>query len=214
MRCAVAADDSSNGSQPPQEKFHDPRRLVQEAKEKSSNLVFEYDEEDDGDDPAGPVSLFEERMAAQAAAGAFGSAGGSSDGAGGGGGGNTITGQTVDVLSAYSSEQGFKEISVQEVAALRDGADNQTVLLDVRTPEEYANGHAVGAVNVPLDQVTTAVKAGQLPAADAPIAIICQSGRRSAQAAVKLTKVHGFTNVVNVQGGTLAWISAGLPTER
>lgn len=54
---------------------------------------------------------------------------------------------------------------------------------------------------MPLDQVTTAVKAGQLPAADSFIAIICQSGRRSAQAAVKLTKVHGYTNVVNVQGG-------------
>lgn len=39
------------------------------------------------------------------------------------------------------------------------------------------NGHVVGAVNVPLDQLTAAVKGGQLPAAQEPIALICQSGR-------------------------------------
>ena len=47
------------------------------------------------------------------------------------------------------------------------------------------NGHVVGAVNVPLDQLTAAVKAGQLPAAQEPIALICQSGR-CAKAAGKL----------------------------
>lgn len=66
-------------------------------------------------------------------------------------------------------------------------------------------GRAEGAVNVPLDQLTDAVNSGRLPDKDAPIAIICQSGRRSAQAAVKLARVHGFTNVVNVKGGEGAW---------
>lgn len=63
------------------------------------------------------------------------------------------------------------------------------------------HGHAEGAVNVPLDRLTEAVTGGQLPTTDAPIAVICQSGRRSAQAAVKLARVHGFENVVNVKGG-------------
>jgi rhodanese-related sulfurtransferase len=89
------------------------------------------------------------------------------------------------------------------VAPLRSSCSTLKLLeLSRSFPYQHpaANGHAIGAVNVPLDQLTAAVKGGQL-AADAQIALICQSGRRSAQAAVKLTKVHGFSNVVNVQGG-------------
>ena len=70
-----------------------------------------------------------------------------------------------------------------------------------------------GAINVPLDSLSAAVKSGQLDEhRDSQVAVVCQSGRRSAQATVKLTKVFGWPTVVNVQGGTLAWISAGFDT--
>ena len=83
----------------------------------------------------------------------------------------------------------------------------------VRTEAEYAGGHVPGAVNVPLDSLSAAVKSGQLDQhRDSEVAVICQSGRRSAQATVKLTKVFGWPTVANVQGGTLAWISAGFDT--
>ena len=85
--------------------------------------------------------------------------------------------------------------------------------LQVRTEAEYAGGHVPGAVNVPLDSLSAAVKSGQLGEhRDSQVAVICQSGRRSAQATVKLTKVLGWPTVANVEGGTLAWISAGFET--
>ena len=83
----------------------------------------------------------------------------------------------------------------------------------VRTEAEYAGGHVPGAVNVPLDSLSAAVKSGQFDQhRDSEVAVICQSGRRSAQATVKLTKVFNWPTVANVQGGTLAWIAAGHDT--
>lgn len=69
------------------------------------------------------------------------------------------------------------------------------------------------AVNVPLDMLSDAVRAGQLdPYHSSSIAVVCASGQRSAQATVRLSKVFGFSNVVNVTGGMSAWQSmqAGL----
>ncbi len=62
-------------------------------------------------------------------------------------------------------------------------------------------GHAKHAVNIPLDQLSKAVQDGDLKQQSVPLLCICQAGRRSAQAVVKLTKVHGFQDVVNVKGG-------------
>lgn len=86
------------------------------------------------------------------------------------------------------------------------------LLLDVREPAEYAAVHAVNAKLIPLGEVESRLK--ELEAyKDKPIAVICRSGRRSAQA-VSILKEAGFTQVVNVQGGTSAWVDAGLETIR
>ncbi len=97
----------------------------------------------------------------------------------------------------------MKQITVTELAAL-----NGPTLLDVREPDEYATGHARGAVNLPLSQLTD--RLGEIPTAE-PVHVICQSGKRSAQATALLTD-HGV-NAINVEGGTSAWIQNGHDVE-
>jgi rhodanese-related sulfurtransferase len=86
------------------------------------------------------------------------------------------------------------------------------LLLDVREPDEYSAVHAANARLIPLGQVGMRLK--ELEAwKDKPVAVICRSGRRSAQA-VAILQEAGFTQVVNVQGGTNAWVQAGLEVIR
>lgn len=84
-------------------------------------------------------------------------------------------------------------------------------LIDVRSPAEYNGGHAEGAANLPLPQVTPeAVQALRKGRDGEPVYIICQSGGRS-QAACNLLANAGMTHIINVVGGTSAWKAAGLP---
>jgi rhodanese-related sulfurtransferase len=87
-------------------------------------------------------------------------------------------------------------------------------LVDVRTPQEYAQVHAVGARSVPLDGLTkdAVMRDAQAAPAD-PIYVICKSGGRS-RSACGLLQQQGLDNVVNVEGGTMAWEQAGLPVEK
>lgn len=85
----------------------------------------------------------------------------------------------------------------------------------MRTAEEYASGHVPGAQHVCLDDLSEELRSGRLDEhRERRVAVVCQSGRRSAQATVKLTRVFGWPNVANVQGGTAAWLAAGHEAER
>lgn len=87
-------------------------------------------------------------------------------------------------------------------------------LIDVRTPMEYQEVHAAGARNVPLDVLDpAAVMAARTGNAAEPLYVICRSGARGAKACEAFHRA-GFTNVLNVEGGTLAWEQAGLPVNR
>ena len=96
----------------------------------------------------------------------------------------------------------MKSITVTELATLP-----AAVVVDVREPDEYAGGHVPGARNLPLRQVVA--RLAELP--EGSIHVICQSGRRSAQA-VEALQAHGLS-AVNVEGGTAAWVEADLPVE-
>ena len=86
-------------------------------------------------------------------------------------------------------------------------------LIDVRTPVEFREVHVLFARNVPLDQLDAAqLVAGRTGSAQ-PLYVICRSGSRGKQACEKF-QTAGFTNVVNVEGGTQAWDQAGLPVAR
>jgi rhodanese-related sulfurtransferase len=92
-------------------------------------------------------------------------------------------------------------------------AGKSVELLDVRTPVEYREVHVSFARNVPLDQLDAAkISAGRSGSRE-PLYVICRSGSRGRQACEKFVAL-GYTNVVNVEGGTQAWDQAGLPVVR
>lgn len=88
-------------------------------------------------------------------------------------------------------------------------AEQGALLLDVREPQEYQQGHAPNSRLLPLAQLNSRI--AELDAyRDKPVVVICRSGRRSAQAA-EILRQAGFTQVVNVEGGMNDWEAAGLP---
>ena len=90
-------------------------------------------------------------------------------------------------------------------------ASGAVELIDVRTPAEYNGLHADGAENHPLDQLDpAAIMQGRNGDADQPLYLICQMGGRSMKACEKFVAA-GYTNVVNVSGGTTLWHEHGLP---
>ncbi|WP_066517453.1 rhodanese-like domain-containing protein [Curtobacterium ammoniigenes] len=96
------------------------------------------------------------------------------------------------------------EVTVGELDGRRD-----VTIIDVREPAEFSDGHVPGARNIPLG--TIADHAAELRDLGTTVYVICQSGRRSAQAAAVLDAAD--VRVVNVVGGTGAWIATGREVE-
>lgn len=71
------------------------------------------------------------------------------------------------------------------------------VLLDVRTPQEYAQGHVPGSINIPLQEINRVV--AEVPDPATPLFVYCQSGARSGQAVTALQRA-GYTAVKNIGG--------------
>ena len=80
-------------------------------------------------------------------------------------------------------------------------ATPRAILLDVRTPEEYKDGHIPGSLSIPLAALPA--RCSELGATDTPLFVHCLSGGRSGQA-VRFLKSVGYTNVKNI-GGINAW---------
>ncbi len=103
-----------------------------------------------------------------------------------------------------------RQISVDELNTL---IIEQTPLqiLDVRRPPEYASGHVPRAIHAPLSTLAATIQTPSLNPGK-PTAVICAGGFRSS-AATSILKQNGFTNLLNITGGTTAWINAGYPVE-
>lgn len=100
-------------------------------------------------------------------------------------------------------------ISPRELANLCNS--RQVDIIDVRTPVEYRELHAGNTCNVPLDRLDpAAIMQSRKGSREESLYLICRSGSRGRQACEKFLAA-GFTNVINVEGGTLAWAEAGLP---
>jgi rhodanese-related sulfurtransferase len=91
-------------------------------------------------------------------------------------------------------------------------AGEQVDLIDVRTPAEFREVHVNVARNVPLETLNCSDLLGTR-SANAALFVICRSGSRGKQACEKIAAA-GCTNVVNIEGGTLAWEQAGFPVVR
>ncbi len=103
------------------------------------------------------------------------------------------------------------QITVNELSELITG-QTPLQILDVRSPNEYAGGHVPGALTAPLLSLRQNIPALPLDQAK-PTAVICAGGYRSS-AATSILQRHGFSNLLNVTGGTSAWISAGHDVEK
>lgn len=88
-------------------------------------------------------------------------------------------------------------------------AEPDVVLLDVRTAEEYADGHIQGAINIDVKKDDFVEKAKSILSIDKTIAVYCRGGRRSVTAAEKLVTEN--YKVVNLEGGIMAWKEADMP---
>ena len=103
-------------------------------------------------------------------------------------------------------------VSPQQLCDLAK-SDKPVDLIDVRTPAEFQEVHVPFARNVPLDRLDAAKIACGRNGSAQPLYLICRSGSRGKQACEKFLAA-GYTNVVNVEGGTLAWDQAGFPVVR
>ena len=110
-------------------------------------------------------------------------------------------------------DDAFMTIEVDGFHHTLENSGDDCVLLDVRTPEEYKEGHLKGAINIDVkDSVNFKKKAlAQLPK-DKTVMVYCRSGRRSANAAGILA-VEGYM-VFSLEGGILAWKEAGKEIEK
>lgn len=95
----------------------------------------------------------------------------------------------------------------------RLAAGQPAQLLDVRTPPEHASGHVPGAQLLPLDELDAAAFCRTRTANSPPVYVLCQSGSRAKRAIAKLEQA-GARGCVLVEGGTQAWLDAGLPVNR
>ena len=103
---------------------------------------------------------------------------------------------TLGTAAACSSTE---EAGLSAVEAL----PANTMLIDVRTPAEFAEGHLDGAVNIPVELPTFAAQVALLDP-DMDFLVYCRSGQRSEWAA-SLLKQKGATRVLNLRGGVLGW---------
>ncbi len=116
------------------------------------------------------------------------------------------------VAQSPASKAGeVKNVTPEEVAKLLK--DNpKTLVLDVRTPEEFAAGHIAGATNVNLQDADFAQRIAKL-AQNQPVVVHCGAGTRSAKALPTIVQ-QKFPMIYHMNGGFTAWRAAGKPVEK
>ena len=98
-------------------------------------------------------------------------------------------------------EVSYRQINMDEAITLME-EESVYIILDVRTPEEFADKHIPGAINIPNETISTE-EIPELPDKDQLILVYCRSGNRSKQASEKLAAL-GYTNIVEF-GGINDW---------
>ena len=98
-------------------------------------------------------------------------------------------------------EVSYRQINMDEAITMME-EESGYIILDVRTPEEFAERHIPGAINIPNETISTE-EIPELPDKDQLILVYCRSGNRSKQASEKLAAL-GYTNIVEF-GGINDW---------
>lgn len=105
---------------------------------------------------------------------------------------------------------GVTVLSVTEAVMLM--SRKSALVLDVREPDEFAQGHLQGARNIPLTQLEARLKELE-KYREKPVMVICERGGRATKAA-KLLKAQQFTALHVLKGGMQAWLEAKMPTAK
>jgi rhodanese-related sulfurtransferase len=112
------------------------------------------------------------------------------------------------VLKEQSSQ--LKTITSDQLTRLVN--QQNALLVDTRSPEQFQAGHIVNAVNIPTKELDQASK--KLPKGKKrPVVVYCQSGRTSMKTCQQLEK-QGFEQIFNLKGGITAWVNDKLPLSR
>ena len=112
------------------------------------------------------------------------------------------------LLTGCSSDtEAIADVDVAAAAQIVD--DGEAVILDVRTPQEFAAGHLPDAINIDVESADFADRVAGLDES-AETLVYCQTGNRSGVATDKMAEL-GFTEMSDLQGGIEAWAAAGEP---
>ena len=110
-------------------------------------------------------------------------------------------------MTSACGQKNYEDVDVSGFAELI--ADSSVIVLDVRTADEYGDGHIERAINIDVKKDDFLQKAKAAIPTDKTIAVYCRSGRRSANACGNLSSV-GY-KCVNLKGGVLAWMDEKKP---
>jgi rhodanese-related sulfurtransferase len=103
-----------------------------------------------------------------------------------------------------------KDVTPDEAAALMKVKSGAPIVIDVRTPDEFAEGHIPGAKNADFLGDDFERQIAELPA-DRPVIVHCASGNRSARAVAKMEGLRKFPQIFHLKSGFNGWKAAGKP---
>lgn len=124
--------------------------------------------------------------------------------------GDSINGSISSPTASGPSIATVEHVNAAQAAAWL--AESNAVILDIRTPAEFAGGHLVNARNIDFHAPDFEARIAQLDR-DTPYLVHCASGGRS-KSSLPLFKKLGFTRIHHLDGGYRSWAGAGLATEK
>lgn len=118
----------------------------------------------------------------------------------------------ISILSVFSFVSFAEQIVDISPQQLQEADKTDLLILDVRTPQEYASGHVPQAVNIPHKEIAQNIER-LLGFKDKTVVVYCRSGFRAGKAANILLE-NGFTQVKHLDGDMLGWEKSGNPIEK
>jgi len=118
----------------------------------------------------------------------------------------------LSICSLFAFAEQTTIISQQDFLTLMESPANKTLVLDVRTAEEFAQGHISGAVNISHEQISANLDK-IIAFKDQTVIVHCRSGKRAMKAEDTL-RAAGFTNLRHLEGDMNGWQAADLPLDK
>jgi rhodanese-related sulfurtransferase len=122
------------------------------------------------------------------------------------------TAAVIITVTPQPSPPAVKNVTPEEAYRLLSLSSKWVHIIDVRTPQEYAEGHLAGAENIDFNSADFKEKVAKLDK-NIPYIVYCRSGSRSA-AASKIMAELGFSEIYNMTGGFTDWQAAGFPVAK